>query len=195
MNSFGTENGHETSVREKGPGLNVLLMYEDFSTGLRARQLLDAVVNSVDLEVDFRAKLWRFDLLREPALLRRATDEAAKADMVFLSAHGRNDLPAAVHSWFKRWLERKGSEPCALAVALDPDTEHCPTRNRVLAALGTVARPAGVDVFVQAAEAPQTKWESAVQDIQQRAETQTELLEEILHRTEWSSYRESGINE
>jgi len=171
------------------------LMYEDLSTGLRARRLLDGVVTSLNLEVDFQANLWRFDLLGEPALLELAADEAAKADIVFVSAHGQHDLPAAIHLWFKQWLARKGSEPCALAVVLDPSTNDAPARNRMLEALGAVGGPAGVEVFVHAGVAPESHWESAVQDIHWRAETRTAVLEEMLHRAELSSYREWGINE
>jgi hypothetical protein len=195
MNSPGRENRGEAPVREEKPGLDVLLMYEDLSTGLRARRLLHEVMNSLNLEVDFQANLWRFDLLGEPALLELAADEAAKADIVFVSAHGQHDLPAAIHLWFNRWLARKGSEPCALAVVLDPNTRNAPARNRMLEAMGTVGGPAGVEVFVHAAEAPESHWESAVQDIHWRAETRTAVLEEILHRSELSSYRNWGINE
>jgi hypothetical protein len=44
MNALKTGNRNETPVRETRPGLDVLLMYEDFSAGLRARWLLDEVV-------------------------------------------------------------------------------------------------------------------------------------------------------
>jgi len=195
MNSRGTNNPGAAAAGEGRQWLDVLLMDEDFSTGLRARRLLDEVVNSLNLEIDSRANLWRFDLLGEPALLELAADEAAKADIVFVSAHGQHDLPAAIHSWFKQWLARKGSEPCALAVVLDPSTKEAPERNRMLEALGTVGAPAGVEVFVHAAEAPESHWESAVQDIHWRGETRMAVLEEMLHRAELSSYREWGINE
>ena len=195
MNSPGRENRGEAPVREEKPGLDVPLMYEDLSMGLRARRLFDEVMNSLILEVDFQANLWRFDLLGEPALLQLAADEAAKADIVFVSAQGQHDLPAAIHSWFKQWLARKGSEPCALAVVLDPSTEEVPARNRMLEALGTVGAPAGVEVFVHAAEAPESHWESAVQDLHWRGETRTAVLEEMLHRAELSSYRDWDINE
>jgi hypothetical protein len=195
MNALKTGNRGEAPAREARPGLDVLLMYEDLSTGLRARRLLDGVVTSLNLEVDFQANLWRFDLLGEPALLELAADEAAKADIVFVSAHGQHDLPAAIHLWFKQWLARKGSEPCALAVVLDPSTNDAPARNRMLEALGAVGGPAGVEVFVHAGVAPESHWESAVQDIHWRAETRTAVLEEMLHRAELSSYREWGINE
>ena len=124
MNSLKAENRGETPAREEKPGLDVMLMNEDFSTGLRARGLLDEVVNSLILEVDFQANLWRFDLLDEPALLELAANEAAKADIVFVSAHVQHDLPASIYLWFKQWLVRKGCEPCALAVVLDPSTEE-----------------------------------------------------------------------
>jgi len=59
----------------------VLLVYEDFSTGLRARQTFEEVASQLELDADFEVNLWRFDLLRESALRERAAIEAAKADM------------------------------------------------------------------------------------------------------------------
>ena len=72
MNALKTGNRGGAPAREARPGLDVLLMYEDLSTGLRARRLLDEVVTSLNLEVDFQANLWRFDLLGEPGLLELA---------------------------------------------------------------------------------------------------------------------------
>lgn len=162
--SLGTKNRGEAAIREERR-LDALLLYEDFSTGLRAQRLLEEVVNSMKVEVDSQAQLWRFELLHEPALLELAADKAAQADIVFLSTHGQNDVPAAVYAWFRRWLARKSSEPRALVVLLDPGSRNGAVADRMLEALRADAVPAGVEVFVQAAETPRAEWESAMQNI------------------------------
>jgi len=184
-----------TAAREERTWLEVMLMYEDFSTGLRARREFDAVASLLKLEVDFRVNFWRFDLLREPVLFDWATEEAAQADMVFLSAHGPNDLPAAIDFWLQRWLARRIGEPCALSVVLDHSARDTVATNRLLEELRAMAGPAGVDVFLGAADAPQKGWGAAVQEIQGYAETRVGMLEETLRPSALGSQRHFGINE
>ena len=187
--------GSEAPAPEERRWLDVLLMYQDISTGLRARRLLDHVAISLKLEVDFRVSLWKFDLLREPALLEQATEEAAKADLVFFSAHGPRDVPAAVNLWFQRWLGRKTGEPCALPVLLDLNSRDTAATNLLLETLRALAGPAGVDVFFDPADTPLAEWAAIDQDLRRRAETRTELLEKMPHRMESPSHRDWGINE
>ena len=188
-------NDGEVAVSRRMPQLDVLLVYEDFSAGLRARQALDRILRQLELEADFNVNLWRFDLLREPALLERAANEAAKAWLVFLSAHSQGELPGTVNLWFKQWLERRGGEPCALAVLLDTLAVDPAEASQRLQALRASALAAGVDVFVQAADAFQTERESIARDLHRRGETRTALPEEILHRVEPHPYPDWGINE
>src|SRR5215472_3208286 len=96
--------------------LNAVVVYEDFATGLRARRTLEGLTQPLKADLGVRLNLWRFDLLREPPLRERVAQEAAEADVVFLSAHGRAELPVAVQQWLEDWFCRKGPEPCALAV-------------------------------------------------------------------------------
>ena len=51
MKSLGINNPGEAAAGEGRQWLDVLLMYEDFSTGLRARRLLDEVMNSLNLPI------------------------------------------------------------------------------------------------------------------------------------------------
>jgi len=141
--------------RALASALKVLLLYEDLTTGLQARQLLEGIASRLDLEADLDLRLWRFDLLREPALLERAVSEAAEADVVVLSAHGSGDLPPAVRLWLGQWLARKGDRPLALAVVLDPDMEREPAPTRLLESLRGLSGTAGVEVFLHRAQGPQ----------------------------------------
>ena len=183
----------EAAIGEGRQWLSVLLIYEDFSTGLRAKLLCDQVVNSLKLEVDFRVSLWRFDILREPALLERATDEAAKADIVFLSAHGPSDLPTAINLWFNQWLERRRDEPCALVVPLDVNAQDSAVAAQVIGWLQAAAGPKGVTVFPHFGEPPPSEGDLTIEAIHRRAHTKTATLDDIQR---WpGSNSHFGINE
>jgi len=156
MSSLDIEYHGEAVTGEATGRLDVLLVYEDFSTGLRARQAFDKVACQLKPDTDFKVDLWKFDLLREPALLEWAATEAAKADIVFLSAHGQDQLPKAAHSWLEQWFERRGGEPCALVVLLDKAPGDAAGAGQTWEALRAAALAAGVDVFHHSAEALQS---------------------------------------
>ena len=185
----------EPGAQEGGQHLAVLLVYEDLSTGLRARHAFEGVVRQLELEADFDLKVWKFALLGEPALLEQAAKEAEEADIVFLAAHGDAELPVAIKLWLARWLAHKGREPCALAVSLDPSAGDAPAAGRMVESLRAAVQPAGVEMFLHRGEAPRVEPEITIEGVRLRAEAQTAVLEEMLRRLDLSSYREWGINE
>ncbi len=195
VESRGTVDVGQTAADDGPPQLNVLVVYEDLGTGLRARHTFDQAVGQLGLQADFHVNLWRFDLLREPALLERAADQAAQADIVFLSAHGPGGLPAAVTSWLKYWLARKGSGPRALAVSLDIGARDTAATKLMVETLRAATLPAGVDEFLHFGEAPLKEWDLTIEGIQRRAEAPTTLLDEVPYRFEPKPYRHWGLNE
>lgn len=187
------------ALAERGSGgggeslsLEVVVVYDDLETGLKASQALDRTMQRLETSVDMQVNFWRFDLFRESAFLQRVARQ--EADIVFFSTHGQAQLPATVDSWFREWLGRQRGEPRALAVWLDDQTKDTPGATEMVQELSAAARLAGVDVFLHATEA-ETEWESAFEDIHRRAETRTLLLDEVLHRVERPPFREWGINE
>ena len=174
--------------------LDVLVVYEDLGTGLRARRALDQAAQRLEVEADFHVHLWKFELLRDPALFGQALTEAAKADIVFISAHGHAELPPSVSLWLRQSLTRKAGEPCALVVSLDTDARETPNANRTLEAVELAACQAGAEVFLHLGDAP-TEWESALDEIRRRAELRTVVLDDLLHRADLPGYRHWGINE
>ncbi|HWW01551.1 MAG TPA: hypothetical protein VNZ64_17770 [Candidatus Acidoferrum sp.] len=182
------------AVREGPLKLAVLLVYEDFETGLRAREAIDQTVQRLAADADLHVNLWKFELLHEPALYQQAVNEAVEADIVFIAARGHQELPDAVRLWVRQWLALKGGEPCALVRSLDANAANTPTAIKMLESLRTAGRRAGVDVFQHLGNV-RTGWESAVRDLQHRAEMRTILLDEVLHQVERQPYRHWGINE
>jgi hypothetical protein len=159
--------------------LDVLVVHEDFGTGLRARRALDQTAQLFAVEADLKVNLWDFGLLREPALYEQAAHEAAEADIVFVSAHGQDELPVSLKLWVQQWLAREGRGPSALVMSLDADAGDSPSVIQMLEALHSAARLAGVDFILHWGES-QPEWESDLEEIQRRAETRTTLLDGVL---------------
>jgi hypothetical protein len=91
-------------------------------------------------------------LLREPVLYEQAANEAAEADIVFISAHGQDEPPVSLKLWVEQWLARDGGGPRALAVSLDADAGDSPSLIQMLRELGTAGRLASMDVFLHFGE-------------------------------------------
>ncbi|HWV99007.1 MAG TPA: hypothetical protein VNZ64_04865 [Candidatus Acidoferrum sp.] len=197
MSAFDLEYNGEAVNDEAAGELDVLLVYEDFSTGLRARRAFEKVACQLKLDADFKLGLWKFDLLREQALLERVATEAAQADIVLLSAHGPDELPEAAHTWFELWFERRGGEPCALVVLLDTLAGDTAKAHQAWEPLRAAALAAGLDVFLHPAEELQTERQSALDETRPHPESRAALMDlgESLQRAEPPPYRHWGINE
>ena len=76
--------------------VNVVVAYEDTSTGWRAVRSRDLLPGPISTEQSIARRLWRWDLLGVPLLNQRAAREASRADVILLSAHGIGELPNEV---------------------------------------------------------------------------------------------------
>ena len=67
---------------------NVVIMYEDFGTGKRAKKGFDYVAEELGNDLEFRHSMWRLDVLQEPTLSVMAAPALAEADLLILSLRG-----------------------------------------------------------------------------------------------------------
>jgi hypothetical protein len=121
-----------------------MLVYEDTPTGLRAKRSLDLLPLSLPA---CKTRLWRWDLFENPWLREYAAKEASRADIILLSAHGRDELPPGLREWLNRWLTIKEDRPYALGLLLDGNAAWEPERERVVQFVRRLAAAAGVDFF------------------------------------------------
>ncbi|HWI56317.1 MAG TPA: hypothetical protein VNZ22_03770 [Bacillota bacterium] len=127
--------------------IGVEIFYEDWETGVRAKQVLDQLEQQFEPETEFVLGLWRFDLLEEPIWHEQAVKAASEADIILVSLHGHRALPEAIFRWLHQWLVQKLKEPTALVISLDSSAKELAATNQFLSALGELAKPAGVDLF------------------------------------------------
>ena len=127
--------------------LEVMLVHEDLSAGRRGKEVLDQVALNLEPKADFLVNPWNFEMLRNPALQSQAVQDAAHANIVVLSVHGRAKLPATVRAWLEVWLDRRGDSPCALVVSLDPSDRESSLANPMIKYVNALAWQAGVEIF------------------------------------------------
>jgi len=179
------------SAIELGPNLaeemlqwRVLLMYEDLSTGLRAKEAFDHAVRELQEQAESQLTLWKFDLLEDPQLREIAAHEAALADIVIISAHGGASLPTAVETSLREAFRLGRDCPKALVASLDVGSRNSESANRFLARLADVAAGTDVCFLLHFGRAVPAIPNLTIEEIHRRAETKTDLLEHILERTE-----------
>lgn len=88
---------------EDGPNpvFNVVIAYDDFETGKNAKRVYDVLAEHLGKECELSSQMWKFDVLNIPKLLEMAGRDAEVADIIVVSCHEEQELPASV----KRWLE------------------------------------------------------------------------------------------
>ncbi|HHY85646.1 MAG TPA: hypothetical protein GYA07_08950 [Verrucomicrobia bacterium] len=124
---------------------NVVIAYEDFETGKHARQLYDFLAEHLADECRFGVQMWKFDVLSVSKLRQMAARDAADAEIIIVSAHGRADLPPEVKAWADLWLHE--SKRTIALVALFDAQEYL--ENPARSSLAGLARCAGVEFFAQ----------------------------------------------
>lgn len=142
----------KTRTRPK-PSVAALILYEDRTTGLRAKLIPDNNLDQLGSPAAGAPELLRLDLLRWTGCRRWAARAAAKADLVFLSAHGNHDWPAAVLDWLYLWLHQPRICRQALAILLDRAQRRTVCVQELLDSLNILTYTEGVTVFCNFKEA------------------------------------------
>ena len=174
---------------------DLLVAYDDVTTRNRALQLCDRLTKKLADDYDFKCTWWKFDHLRDTALREQAADAAAEANMIILSIHADNELPAAVKAWTETWLARKDHGKRALVTLIDGAQQQgqgfCP----VQLYLQKVAHIGGMNFFSQPFDLPIETPRYTAETIKERAVKVTPVLVQILNQRAAIPMWKFGIND
>ena len=143
---------------ENKQAINVVLVYEDYATGLRAKRLYDDLCRQLEPECEVNQSMWKFEVLGMPRLGVVAAEEAAEADMIIISMSGENELPGKVRDWLETWVGEKAGQSSALVALFDEVEEEESQIEAIQSHLRQVARRGGMSFFADPAGVPE--WES-----------------------------------
>src|SRR5262249_20243772 len=97
----------------------VVIVYEDFSTGLKAKRLLDQQFAAYDRAGKYHLNLWEFKVLRLLPLRAQAVRDASAAAIVCVATRGDEELPPGVKEWAERWAREKTDNHPTLMLLVD----------------------------------------------------------------------------
>ena len=96
-------------INEKGGADKVAAVaaYEDTATGARADEFCQSLTLLLGAGCELTKQMWPLSELRLPQLRAIAAVEAAFADLVIISVHHSEALPADLINWMEQWSQRK----------------------------------------------------------------------------------------
>lgn len=136
------------------PAFNVVLAYDTYSDGIRAKEFFDRLVFNHGELFQFTCHLWRFDVLRDPQLFEAAIRDAHGADMIVLVTRQSQELPIGARRWIDHWLPSMQADSGAL-VLLPGDQLHQGGQTMTLSAsLKQMGERVNVQVFCKETARP-----------------------------------------
>ena len=126
------------------PVLKVVLIYENFAAGVRARSFFEKLASALHRKLE--EEMWNFDALGMREMRNAAASAARKADVVAVSVSGQLELPGTVRAWFDMWLWILEEESPVLLALFDSSRE--PNIVPIHDYLNRFARRAGIEFFV-----------------------------------------------
>lgn len=129
---------------------DVMLVYEDMSTGFRAFQCfecLDQMLNGRKINTDLHWTLWKLGLFNTPEFYDQVVLAAVRAEVIVMSLHGDRSLESAIESWLTAWVNQRGDKECALGVLFDDDKREMDSVGDTLLRLQQATRQSAVELF------------------------------------------------
>ena len=127
--------------------LALLASFEDSVTGMRVKEFCQGLSCDLGQHCQIVEHIWLFSTFRLRELQEIAAQEAAEADLIVISVHQEEGLPAEVKGWINLWLRQKNSHRAVLVALLDPPTEG--ESDSTEAYLRGVAKRGGMDFLVE----------------------------------------------
>jgi len=94
--------------------LSLVIVYENVVSAARALRACDILRGDGSEEITLSIKVWKTDLLGIEDDRASAAAAAALADIVIVSASGRDEMSPFLRLWTDSWLESRQARPCSL---------------------------------------------------------------------------------
>ncbi len=146
MQSVATHPPLNGSDREDIPVFNVVIAFEDFSTGKQAEGAYDFLVANLSHEWQVASQMWKFEVLSIPELREMAAKDVASANLIIISSHGDRELPTDVKEWIELWLGHRG-DTVALVALFDCAPEQARHAKATQIYLKRVAKRGDMEFF------------------------------------------------
>jgi hypothetical protein len=187
MSVLATINAGEALSQEVDNACKVVILSEDAFAQSKAMEICSRLETGLDREPVLAFDCWRFNDLADSSSARRATEAAADADILLFSTHG-NDLSLGARVLLESCARLRAKTEGALAVLITEPFSSSAAINALLARLEHAASRLHMDILSLVPPSA----ENVIEEIKQRANTVTSLLNQILNQPH---YAHGGLNE
>jgi len=175
------EKEDEAQVETKA-AWSVVAVYEDPAARDRAVGFCDQLVGRFWAHFEFDVSWWSFALLEQALAANEASDKAAHADLIVISATPEGEFPASLKAWMDSWLGRRGEREGMLVGLIedagDPSVGEVPKHHW----LRDAAHRASMDYLTQVPQDISRSFPDSLDSYTERADQVTTLLDDILHQ-------------
>jgi hypothetical protein len=148
-------------------GLNVLVVYDNLVSGIKAKDLCDRLAQHFKTSCPLRLSFWSLFALRLPTLAGAAAEEAAQTDLLIVAVDGDAALSPPVKSWISRSTRGLRSHAGALVAQFHGIVRMNQETAPAYECLKHIADDAGVDFFSEVVEADEER--HSIESIHQHA--------------------------
>lgn len=92
----------------------IVIIYENLVSAARALRACEFLRREISDTVSLEVNVWKMGILGDGDSRRAAANASALADVVIVSASGREEIPAAFRQWLDAWLQLDGCGRAAL---------------------------------------------------------------------------------
>lgn len=115
----------ERSELTAGPIYSVVAVYDDFSSGIRAKEALEWLEHSLNSNMDFRSTVWSFRSLERQDVRANSLREAATADVLIIAASEMETVPDQIKIWIDSIFQHQRDGRAVLVALHDGDEGPC----------------------------------------------------------------------
>lgn len=83
----------------------IVIVYENLVSAARALRACEFLRSEVGESVSLGVNIWKIDLLQDGDARRAAANASSLADVVIVSASGREPIPSSFRQWVEAWLQ------------------------------------------------------------------------------------------
>jgi len=134
------------AAREPKPA--VVIMYEDFTSGLRAKALFDQFLTPLTQARSYSLDLWKFQILRLEVFRAEALRDTVAAHIVCIAGMADGALPLCVQTWADRWAHERPNNPATLIALLENECDETLLQSERATFLRDIARRARAEFLV-----------------------------------------------
>ncbi|HOX57051.1 MAG TPA: hypothetical protein P5205_00295 [Candidatus Paceibacterota bacterium] len=138
---------------QKAKRFVVSAVHEDSATGARAEDFCTTLIRCLGRDCPVTKEMWLLTELRTTQLRAIAAKDAAAADLVIVSVHHAETLPAEVKKWIDLWLKQRSKRPAVLLALFDP--LYLGTSSSIQAYLRDVAKRGDMEFLASSEEKPE----------------------------------------